>query len=162
MPCGVDIAERKHVEACKRQGLKSSMAIIAWPMRLRSRPRMRSIACGWPVRSPRDAHWEVCQALRPGMTEFGNRRSCGKRCYKAGAEELEGPPASWFAPGKDRASGVPNMPTRSNVRPGDLCILDIQRRQLPGLSHLFLPHVLRGRQANRIPERSIPCPPTRR
>ncbi|MBK7903790.1 MAG: aminopeptidase P family protein [Proteobacteria bacterium] len=45
-------------------------------------------------------------------------------CYKAGAEELEGP-SFVVCSGERSGHGVPNMPTDRRIRPGDLVCIDI-------------------------------------
>jgi Xaa-Pro dipeptidase len=70
------------------------------------------------------AHWDVCRALRPGMTELEIAGIAAHSCFKHGAEELEGP-SFVVCTGERSGYGVPNMPTDRRVRPGDFVVLDI-------------------------------------
>jgi Xaa-Pro aminopeptidase len=82
------------------------------------------------------AHCEVCQALRPGITEFQIAGIAANALYKLGAEELEGP-SFVVCTGERSGYGVPNMPTDRIVRPGDLCILDINGVSFQGYRTCF-------------------------
>jgi len=70
------------------------------------------------------AHWEVCKALRPGVTEWEMAGVAANACFKLGAEEMEGP--SFVVCSGERAGhNVPAMPSDRIIRPGDMFVIDI-------------------------------------
>ena len=79
------------------------------------------------------AHWEVCQALRPGVTEWQMAGVAAKALFKLGAEEMEGP-SFVICSGPRSGHSVPNMPTDRIVRPGDLFVIDIDTGELTQLT----------------------------
>ena len=82
------------------------------------------------------AHWEVCKALRPGMTELQIAGIAANALFKLGAEELEGP-SFVVCSGERSGYGVPNMPTDRIVRPGDFVIIDINGVSFQGYRTCF-------------------------
>jgi Xaa-Pro aminopeptidase len=66
------------------------------------------------------AHWAVCKALRPGMTEF-DCRGCGK-CPLCWGRRVEGPS---FVVCRERSGYGAEHAHRQNLKAGDLVILDI-------------------------------------
>jgi Xaa-Pro dipeptidase len=82
------------------------------------------------------AHWEVCQALRPGVTEWEIAGVASKALYKLGAEEMEGP-SFVICSGERSGFGVPAMPTDRIVRPGDMVIIDINGVSFQGYRTCF-------------------------
>ncbi len=124
MPCGIDIASANMLEACKRAGIKivDGNNCMADAIKVKTQDEIHCLRNAGAITE--SAHWEVCQALRPGITELEIAGIAANGCYKAGAEELEGP-SFVVCTGERSGYGVPNMPTDRIVRPGDLCIIDI-------------------------------------
>lgn len=82
------------------------------------------------------AHWEVCKALRPGMTEWQVAGIAAKALYDLGAEELEGP--SFILQSGPR-HGYYSVQTGSDrvVRPGELFVIDINGVSFQGYRTCF-------------------------
>ena len=136
MPCGIDIASANMLEACKRAGIKivDGNNCMADAIKVKTQDEIHCLRMAGAITE--SAHWEVCKALRPGMTELEIAGVAANGCYKAGAEELEGP-SFVVCTGERSGYGVPNMPTDRMVRPGDLCILDINGVSFQGYRTCF-------------------------
>jgi len=70
------------------------------------------------------AHWEVCKALRPGITEWQVGGVAAKAVYDLGAEEIEGHSFILDSGPRFGHYGVATGTDRI-VRPGDLFVIDI-------------------------------------
>ena len=136
MPCGIDIASANMLEACKRAGIKivDGNNCMADAIKVKTEDEIHCLRMAGAITE--SAHWEVCKALRPGMTELEIAGVAANGCYRAGAEELEGP-SFVVCTGERSGYGVPNMPTDRMVRPGDLCILDINGVSFQGYRTCF-------------------------
>jgi len=136
MPCGIDIASANMIEACGRAGIKivDGNNCMADAIKVKTEDEISCLRNAGAIAE--SAHWEVSQALRPGMTELEIAGIAANGCYKAGAEELEGP-SFVVCSGERSGYGVPNMPTDRMVRPGDLVVLDINGVSFQGYRTCF-------------------------
>jgi len=82
------------------------------------------------------AHWAVCKALRPGVTEWQIAGVAAKALYDLGAEELEGP-SFVVCSGPRSGHNVPAMPTDRVVRPGEMFVIDINGVSFEGYRTCF-------------------------
>ncbi len=82
------------------------------------------------------AHWEVCKALRPGMTEWQVAGVAAKALYDLGAEELEGPSFILSSGNRFGHYGV-QTGTERVIRPGELFVLDINGVSFQGYRTCF-------------------------
>jgi len=82
------------------------------------------------------AHWEVCKALKPGLTEWQVCGIAAKALFDLGAEELEGP--SFIADSGPNFGfyGI-RTPTDRIIRPGELLALDINGVSFQGYRTCF-------------------------
>ena len=103
MPCGVDVASANMLDACKRAGIKivDGNNCMADAIKVKTEDEIHCLRMAGAIAE--SAHWEVCQALRPGITELQIAGSCGKRSATRREQRSWKVPASWCAPGKDRA-----------------------------------------------------------
>jgi len=82
------------------------------------------------------AHWEVCKALKPGMTEWQVGGIAAKACYDLGAEELEGPSFILSSGPRFGNYGVQTGTDRV-IRPGELFVIDINGVSFQGYRTCF-------------------------
>jgi Xaa-Pro aminopeptidase len=124
LPCGVDMSNWHMMNACQKAGIKlvdGNHVIVAARM-IKTDDEIECLRTAGVIAE--SAHWEVCQALRPGVTEWEMAGVAAKALFKLGAEEMEGP--SFVACSGERSGhNVPAMPTDRIIRPGDLFIIDI-------------------------------------
>ncbi len=124
LPCGVDMSNLHMMNACQKAGIKladGNHVIVAARM-IKTDDEIECLRTAGVIAE--SAHWEVCQALRPGVTEWEMAGVAAKALFKLGAEEMEGP--SFVACSGERSGhNVPAMPTDRIIRPGDLFIIDI-------------------------------------
>ena len=123
-PCGIDYAGCEIVDACRKIGID-----IVDGNRATAEARMikneDEIECHRTAGAITEAaHWELCRALKPGMTEWQMAGVIAKALYDHGAEELEGP-SFVICTGARSSHNVPAMPSDRIVRPGDMVIIDI-------------------------------------
>jgi len=79
------------------------------------------------------AHWEVCKALKPGLTEWQVCGIAAKALFNLGAEELEGPS---FIVTNFGFYGI-RTPTDRIIRPGELLSIDINGVSFQGYRTCF-------------------------
>ncbi len=136
MPCGIDIASANMLEACKRAGINivDGNTCMVDAIKVKTQDEIHCLRNAGVIGEA--AHWDVCQALRPGMTELEIAGVAANACFKHGAEELEGP-SFVVCTGERSGYGVPNMPTDRMVRPGDMVVLDINGVSFQGYRTCF-------------------------
>lgn len=136
MPCGIDIGNYHLIEAFKRAGIKICDGNVAMcdAIMVKTPDEIHCLRMAGVITE--SAHWAVCKALRPGMTEFQIAGVAANALYELGAEELEGP-SFVVCTGERSGYGVPNMPTDRIVRPGDLVVLDINGVSFQGYRTCF-------------------------
>jgi Xaa-Pro aminopeptidase len=136
MPVGIDISSVNMLDACKRAGITvvDGNNCMADAIRIKTQDEIHCLRMAGVIAEA--AHWEVCKALRPGMTELEIAGVAANACYKHGAEELEGP-SFVVCTGERSGHGVPNMPTDRMLRPGDMVVLDINGVSFQGYRTCF-------------------------
>ncbi|MFH0896594.1 MAG: Xaa-Pro peptidase family protein [Candidatus Bathyarchaeota archaeon] len=82
------------------------------------------------------AHWEVCKALRPGVTEWQIAGVAAKALFDLGAEELEGPSFILSSGPRFGNFGVQTGTDRV-VRPGEMFVIDINGVSFQGYRTCF-------------------------
>ena len=136
MPVGIDISNYHLIAAFQRAGIKIGDGLVAMidATQVKTQDEIHCLRMAGVITE--SAHWEVCKALRPGMTELQIAGVAANALYKLGAEELEGP-SFVVCTGERSGNGVPNMPTDRIVRPGDLVIVDINGASFQGYRTCF-------------------------
>lgn len=136
LPVGIDISNYHLIKAFERAGVKIGDGLTAMidATQVKTQDEIHCLRMAGVITE--SAHWEVCKALRPGMTEFQIAGIAANALYKLGAEELEGP-SFVVCSGERSGYGVPNMPTDRIVRPGDFVILDINGVSFQGYRTCF-------------------------
>lgn len=124
LPCGIDMSNLHMVQACQKAGIKlvDGNHVIADARMVKTEDEVECLRMAGVITE--SAHWEVCQALRPGVTEWEMAGVAAKALFKLGAEEMEGP-SFVVCSGERSGHSVPAMPTDKIVRPGDMFIIDI-------------------------------------
>jgi len=123
-PCGVDYTCSEMIDACREAGINivNGNRVTAEARMIKTEDEIECLRMAGAITE--SAHWEVCQALRPGVTEWQMAGVAAKALYDLGAEELEGP--SFVVCSGERSShNVPAMPSDRIIRPGDMFIIDI-------------------------------------
>ena len=124
LPCGIDMTNFHMIDACQKAGIKlvDGNHVMADMRMVKTEDEVECLrTAGVIVES---AHWEVCKALRPGVTEWEMAGVTANALFKLGAEEMEGP-SFVVCSGERSGHSVPAMPTDRIVRPGDMFIIDI-------------------------------------
>jgi len=124
LPCGIDMTNFHMIDACQKAGIKlvDGNHVMADMRMVKTEDEVECLrTAGVIVES---AHWEVCKALRPGVTEWEMAGVAANALFKLGAEEMEGP-SFVVCSGERSGHSVPAMPTDRIVRPGDMFIIDI-------------------------------------
>ncbi len=136
MPIGIDTSNYHLIKAFERAGLKIGDGLTAMidATQVKTEDEIHCLQMAGVITE--SAHWEVCKALRPGMTELQVVGVAANALYKLGAEELEGP-SFVVCSGERSGSGVPNMPTDRVIRPGDFVIIDINGVSFQGYRTCF-------------------------
>ena len=136
MPIGIDISNYHLIKAFERAGIKICDGLVAMidATQVKTEDEIHCLRMAGVITE--SAHWEVCKALRPGMTELQIAGVAANALYKLGAEELEGP-SFVVCSGERSGYGVPNMPTDRIVRPGDFVIIDINGVSFQGYRTCF-------------------------
>ena len=128
---GIDI-----VDACRKAGINivDGNHVMADARMLKTQDEIECLRAAGAIAE--SAHWEVCKALRPGVTEWQIAGVAAKALYDLGAEELEGP--SFIADSGPRFGhyGVAT-PTDRIVRPGELFVIDINGASFQGYRTCF-------------------------
>jgi Xaa-Pro dipeptidase len=136
MPIGIDISNYDLIRAFDRSGLTVCDGLLAMTdaMQIKTPDEIHCMRMAGVIAE--SAHWEVCKALRPGMTELQIAGIAANACFKLGAEELEGP-SFVVCSGERSGHVVPNMPTDRIVRPGDFVVIDINGVSFQGYRTCF-------------------------
>jgi len=124
LPCGVDITNLHMTDACRRAGINivDGNHVIVEMRMIKNEDEIECLRMAGVIAE--SAHWEVCKALRPGVTEWEMAGVAANACFKLGAEEMEGP--SFVVCSGERAGhNVPAMPSDRIIRPGDMFVIDI-------------------------------------
>jgi len=124
LPCGVDMTNHHMIKACERAGINivDGNHVIATMRMVKTDDEVECMRTAGAITD--SAHWEVCQAVRPGVTEWEMAGVAANACFKLGAEEMEGP-SFVICSGERSGHSVPAMPTDRIVRPGDMFVIDI-------------------------------------
>ncbi len=136
LPVGIDYTSHDMVKACHDAGIDvvDGNQAIAEARMIKNEDEIE--CCRTAGSIAESAHWEVCKALRPGVTEWQIAGVAAKALYDLGAEELEGP--SFVVCSGYRAShNVPAMPSDRVVRPGEMFIIDINGVSFQGYRTCF-------------------------
>lgn len=136
LPCGVDMSNPHMIDACRRAGIKlvDGNHVIAEARMVKTEDEVECLRMAGVITE--SAHWEVCRALRPGVTEWEIAGVAAKALFKLGAEELEGP-SFVVCSGERSGHSVPAMPTDRIVRPGDMFVIDINGVSFQGYRTCF-------------------------
>ncbi len=136
LPCGVDMTSFNMVDACQRAGIKlvDGNHVMAVARMVKTQDEIECLKTAGVIAE--SGHWEVCQALRPGVTEWEMAGVAAKALFKLGAEEMEGP-SFVVCSGERSGHNVPAMPTDRIVRPGDMFIIDINGVSFQGYRTCF-------------------------
>ena len=136
MPVGIDLSNYHLIRAFDRAGVKVCDGLLAMTdaMQVKTEDEIHCLRMAGVITE--SAHWEVCKALRPGMTEFQIAGIAANALYKLGAEELEGP-SFVVCSGERSGHVVPSMPTDRIVRPGDFVVIDINGVSFQGYRTCF-------------------------
>lgn len=136
LPVGIDMANAGLIRACQKIGIEiiDGNHVMAAARIIKTRDEIECLRIAGVIAEA--AHWEVCKALRPGVTELQMAGVAAKACLELGAEELEGP-SFVVCSGERSGHSVPNMPTDRVVRPGDLFIIDINGVSFQGYRTCF-------------------------
>ena len=136
LPCGVDMTNLNMINACQRAGIKLTDGnhVMVSARMVKTEDEIECLKTAGVIAE--SAHWEVCKALRPGMTEWEIAGVAANALYKLGAEEMEGP-SFVIASGERSGHNVPTMPTDRVIRPGDMFIIDINGVSFQGYRTCF-------------------------
>lgn len=136
LPCGIDMANFHMMNACQKAGVKlvDGNHVMAAARIVKTEDEVECLRMAGVIAE--SAHWEVCQALRPGVTEWEMAGVAAKALFTLGAEELEGP-SFVVCSGERSGHSVPSMPTDRIVRPGDMFVIDINGVSFQGYRTCF-------------------------
>ena len=136
LPCGIDVTNHHMIKACERAGINIADGnhVMATARMVKTEDEVECLRMAGVITE--SAHWEVCQALRPGVTEWEMAGVASNALYKLGAEELEGP-SYVISSGNRTGHSLPAMPTDRIVRPGDLFVIDINGVSFQGYRTCF-------------------------
>lgn len=136
LPCGIDMANFHMVDACQRAGIKLADGnhVMAAARMIKTEDEVECLRMAGVIAE--SGHWEVCKALRPGVTEWEMAGVAANALFKLGAEELEGP-SFVVCSGERSGHSVPSMPTDRIVRPGDMFVIDINGVSFQGYRTCF-------------------------
>jgi len=156
MPCGVDITNLHMTDACRRAGINIADGnhVIAEMRAVKNEDEIECLRMAGAITE--SAHWEVCKALRPGITEWQIAGIATKALYDLGAEELEGP-SYVICSGNRSGHSVPAMPTDRIVRPGDLVVIDINGVGFQGYRTCFYRTYLVGDKPTEFQKEVYQC-----
>jgi len=128
---GIDI-----VDACRKAGINlvDGNHVTADARMIKTQDEIECLRTAGAITE--SAHWEVCKALKPGVTEWQMNGVIAKALYDLGVEELEGP--SFIADSGPRFGhyGV-GTGTDRVVRPGELFVVDINGASFQGYRTCF-------------------------
>lgn len=136
LPCGVDMTNFNMMNACHKAGIKliDGNHVMAAARMVKTEDEVECLRMAGVITE--SAHWDVCKALRPGVTEWEMAGVAAKALFKLGAEEMEGP-SFVICSGERSGHSVPSMPTDRIVRPGDMFIIDINGVSFQGYRTCF-------------------------
>jgi len=136
LPCGVDMPNFHMMNACQKAGIKlvDGNHVMAAARIVKTEDEVECLRMAGVITE--SAHWEVCQALRPGVTEWEMAGVAAKALFKLGAEDMEGP-SFVICSGERSGHNVPAMPTDRIIRPGDMFIIDINGISFQGYRTCF-------------------------
>jgi len=124
LPCGVDMTNLNMINACLKAGIKLVDAnhVMAAARMIKTEDEVECLRTAGVIAE--SAHWEVCKALRPGVTEWEMAGVAANALFRLGAEDMEGP-SFVICSGERSGHNVPSMPTDRIIRPGDMFVIDI-------------------------------------
>ncbi|MFC1897785.1 M24 family metallopeptidase [Chloroflexota bacterium] len=136
LPCGVDMTNLHMTDACRRAGINmvDGNHVMAAARMVKTRDEIECLRTAGAITE--SAHWEVCKALRPGVTEWQMAGVVAKALFDLGAEDMEGP-SFVVCSGERSGHNVPAMPTDRMIRPGDMFIIDINGISFQGYRTCF-------------------------
>lgn len=136
LPCGVDMTNLNMINACLKAGIKlvDGNHVMASARMVKTEDEVECLRSAGVIAE--SAHWEVCKALRPGVTEWEMAGVAANALFKLGAEELEGP-SFVICSGERSGHNVPAMPTDRIIRPGDMFVIDINGVSFQGYRTCF-------------------------
>ena len=137
LPVGIDCHfGLELVDACQKAGINlvDGISAVADARMIKNEDEIECCRIAGSITE--SAHWEVCKALRPGLTEWQIAGVAAKALFDGGAEELEGP--SFIADSGPRFGhyGVAT-PTDRVIRPGEMFIIDINGVSFQGYRTCF-------------------------
>jgi len=135
-PLGIDISSPGMIKACQDAGLTvvDGNPMLAEMRMIKNEDEIECLRTAGAITE--SAHWAVCKALRPGVTEWQMAGVAAKALYDLGAEELEGP-SFVVCSGYRSSHNVPAMPTDRIIRPGEMFIIDINGVSFQGYRTCF-------------------------
>lgn len=136
LPCGIDVSNFNMMQACQKAGIKlvDGNHVMTTARLVKTEDEIECLRMAGVIAE--SAHWEVCKALRPGVTEWQMAGVAANALYKLGAEEMEGP-SFVICSGERTGHSVPSMPTDRIIRPGDLFVIDINGVSFQGYRTCF-------------------------
>ncbi len=137
LPVGIDVHFGLHtVRACDKAGIElvDGNPAMAEARMIKNEDEIE--CCRTAGSIVESAHWEICKALRPGLTEWQINGVAAKALFDLGAEELEGP--SFIACSGPRFGHYGVMTgTDRVIRPGELYVTDINGVSFQGYRTCF-------------------------
>ncbi|MFH0896616.1 MAG: M24 family metallopeptidase, partial [Candidatus Bathyarchaeota archaeon] len=136
LPMGVDFPGFHLINECEKAGIKvvDGNPAIAEARMVKNEDEIECLRTAGAI--VESAHWAVCKALRPGVTEWQMAGVAAKACFDLGAEEMEGP-SFVVCSGYRSGHNVPAMPTDRIVRPGEMFVIDINGISFQGYRTCF-------------------------
>ncbi len=156
LPCGVDMTNLHMTDACRRAGINmvdGNHVMVAARM-VKTEDEIECLRMAGVITE--SAHWEVCKALRPGVTEWEMAGVASNALFKLGAEDMEGP-SFVICSGERSGHNVPAMPTDRIVRPGDMFIIDINGISFQGYRSCFYRTYLVGDKPTEFQKEIYQC-----
>ena len=125
------------INACQKAGIKlvDGNHVMAAARMVKTEDEIECLRTAGVIAE--SAHWEVCKALRPGVTEWEMAGVAAKALYKLGAEEMEGPSFVVCSGERSRDTVSPQCQQIRVVRPGDMFIIDINGVSFQGYRTCF-------------------------
>jgi Xaa-Pro aminopeptidase len=136
LPCGIDMGNYKMISACQKAGIKivdGNPVMVAARM-IKTQDEIECLRMAGVITE--SAHWEVCKALRPGVTEWEMAGVAAHALFRLGAEDMEGP-SFVILSGERSGRGLAAMPTDRIIRPGDMFIIDLNGVSFQGYRTCF-------------------------
>ncbi len=136
-PCGIDTHFGLHtVDYLRAAGIKlvDGNPAIAEARMIKNQDEIECCRTAGVIAE--SAHWEVCRALKPGMTEWQVAGVASKALFDLGAEELEGPSFILSSGPRFGNYGVQTGTDRV-IRPGELFTIDLNGVSFQGYRTCF-------------------------